>query len=142
MDVRSIDSKLLPLSPARASQAAAGAASRSATWQPLAGTSLRALSAGGAAAGLRPLAAGAAGEREKALQAVKDFEAIFMRQLARVMTQSAGGTADGVEGAAYYEGLIEEQLGRVLAEAGGGLGLQEALLARLGATTEAAHARD
>lgn len=142
MDVRSIDSKLLPLAPARGGLPARATTKATASLQPLPSASLRALATGGATGELRPLAAGAAGERETALRAVKDFEAIFMRQLARVMTQSAGGTASGVEGSAYYEGLIEEQLGRVLAEAGGGLGLQEALLARLGATKGGAHARD
>jgi len=142
METRGIDSKLLPLLPARGTQAAGPAASAAATLRPLASGALRPLAAGTAAAGLRPLTGNATGDRQTALQAVKDFEAIFMRQLARVMTQSAGGTAGDVEGAAYYEGLIEEQLGRVLAEAGGGLGLKEALLARMGATTGGANARD
>jgi hypothetical protein len=67
----------------------------------------------------------------QALAAVKEFEAVFLRQLAGVMTRSASGLAAGSEGAAFYQGMIEEQLGRLLAERGGGLGLQDALLARL-----------
>jgi Rod binding domain-containing protein len=83
------------------------------SWQPLAG------------------GAGRGDERRQALAAVKEFEAVFLRQLAGVMTRSASGLTAGSEGAAFYQGMIEEQLGRLLAERGGGLGLQEALLARL-----------
>lgn len=142
METRGIDSKLLPLAPLRGIQGTRPAATAAAALRPLASGVLRPLAAGGDATGLQPLTGAATAERQTALQAVKDFEAIFMRQLARVMTQSAGGTTGDVEGAAFYEGLIEEQLGRVLAEAGGGLGLKEALLARMGATTGATNARD
>jgi len=144
METTGIAAKLLPLTAARMNAAARPTTAATAPLQPLASGVLRPLPAGRAATDLRPLGdgGGAAGERQTALQAVKDFEAIFMRQLARVMTQSAGGAAGGIEGSAYYEGLIEEQLGRVLAEAGGGLGLKEALLARMGATTGEANARD
>lgn len=142
METRGIAAKLLPLATTRGIAAARPRAAATATLQPLASSDLRPLPASIEAAGLRPLGGGAMGERQTALQAVKDFEAIFMRQLARVMTQSAGGAAGSAEGSAYYEGLIEEQLGRVLAEAGGGLGLKEALLARMGATTGEPNARD
>ena len=90
----------------------------------------------GASAPWQPLAAPAGYSQRQAIAAVKDFEAVFLRQLAGVMTRSASGLAEGSEGAAFYQGMIEEQLGRLLAERGGGMGLQSALLARLQGPSE------
>ncbi len=134
--------KRMPMAATPRLQAASGgpaapaALPTAAALRPLAAASGKGI--GGATAPWQPLAASAGGSQRQAIAAVKDFEAVFLRQLAGVMTRSASGLAAGSEGAAFYQGMIEEQLGRLLAERGGGMGLQSALLARLAGQSEGA----
>ncbi|MCB1162121.1 MAG: hypothetical protein R3C71_01790 [Candidatus Krumholzibacteriia bacterium] len=81
--------------------------------------------------GLQSLQPAAAGSRREAQEAVKAFEAVFLRTLASAMTASAsqGGGTGKMQGGEFYQGLIDEQFGRLLAEDGGmGKGLEQALL--------------
>ncbi len=89
---------------------------------------------------LTPSAAGADGlqelvkpgsEEAKVLDAVKQFESIFLRYLASAMNKAMPGSEDDMPGGQYYQGLIDTKLGEMLAQEQG-LGLGEAMLRQLG----------
>ncbi|MCP4548360.1 MAG: hypothetical protein GY835_18015 [bacterium] len=70
-------------------------------------------------------------EQQEILDAVKQFESIFLRYLASAMNKTMPGSDQALPGGQYYQGLIDAQMGDLLAQEHG-LGLGESMLRQLG----------
>lgn len=71
----------------------------------------------------------AAPDRRKAEKTAREFEAVFVGQIAKLMMESAGAPSEfgGGHGEEMFRGVLAEQLGTEIAKRGG-LGLAPAVL--------------
>lgn len=69
---------------------------------------------------------------QKARAAARDFEAVFIGQMTKLMLESGGepGAFSGGHGEALFRGVLAEQLGNAIAR-GGGIGIADSVLAEI-----------
>ncbi len=69
---------------------------------------------------------------QNARAAARDFEAVFIGQMTKLIMESAEleGDFSGGHGEALFRGVLAEQLGRAIAR-GGGIGMADSVLAEI-----------